>query len=224
MRTQITGLYAGKAAPMPGDGRLTAIFKQLVQDRVHVGPEGLDGDVQADRRVHGGPEKALHHFPADNYTRLTRAVPDLAKSFVPGAIGENISTVGCAEADVCIGDIYACGSARIQLCQPRTPCWKIDARFDVEGLAKAIQVAGMSGWYYRVLEEGEVELGDELRLLERNPAPFNLEHFWRIAHTLRPDLDELTRLAATPGLASQWQQRIRDRRAWLQEHGSRMEL
>lgn len=224
MHTQITGLYTGAAKPMPGDGRSTAIFKQPVHARVHLGPEGLDGDVQADRRVHGGPEKALHHFPADNYARLARAVPDLADSFVPGAIGENISTQGYTETEVCIGDIYACGSARIQLCQPRTPCWKIDARFDVEGLAKAIQVAGMSGWYYRVLEEGEIAAGDEWSLLERNPEPFSLSHFWHLAHTQRPDLDELMRLATTPGLAPQWQQRIRDRHAWLLENGDRAEL
>ncbi len=209
---------------MPGDGRLTAIFKQPIQHRVHVGAEGLDGDVQADRRVHGGPEKAVHQFPADNYARLKQAVPELAERFVPGAIGENISTAGYAEADVCIGDVYALGTARIQLCQPRTPCWKIDARFGVEGLAKTIQVAGVSGWYYRVLEEGEVAVGDEWRLLERNPEPFSVERFWQIAHTLRPDLDELVRLAATPGLATQRQQRIRDRLAWLQENGDRPEL
>lgn len=209
---------------MPGDGRLTAIFKQPVQGCVHVGAEGLDGDVQADRRVHGGPEKALHHFPSDTYARLAQAVPELAERFVPGAIGENISTEGYAEADVCIGDVFAFGSARIQLCQPRTPCWKIDSRFGVDGLAKAIQVAGMSGWYYRVLEQGEVEVGDELQLLERNDGPFNLDRFWQIGHTLRPDLDELMRLGLTPGLSTQWQQRIRDRHAWLLEHGERPEL
>ena len=224
MRTQIAGLFAGTAMPMPGDGRPTAIFKQPVNGRVHVGIEGLDGDVQADRRVHGGPEKALHHFPADTYARLAQALPELAERFVPGAIGENISTAGYAEADVCIGDVYAFGSARIQLCQPRTPCWKIDARFGTDGLSKAIQVAGISGWYYRVLEEGEVERGDSIELIERNASAFSVERFWQIGHTLRPDLDQLMRLALTPGLATQWQQRIRDRHAWLQENGDRRQL
>lgn len=221
MRTRIAGLFAGKAMPMPGDGRLTAIFKQPVTGRIRVGAEGLEGDVQADRRVHGGPEKALHHFPADTYARLAQGVPELGERFVPGAIGENISTEGYTEADVCIGDVYAFGSARIQLCQPRTPCWKIDARFGTEGLSKAIQVAGISGWYYRVLEQGEVEVGDEISLLDRNTTPVSVERFWQLGHTLRPNLDELLQLAQSPGLATQWQQRIRDRHAWLLEHGDR---
>lgn len=220
----IAGVYVGKVRPMPGDGRPTAFFKQPVTGRIHVGTEGLEGDVQADRRAHGGPEKAIHHFPADNYARLREAVPDLADQFVPGAIGENISTSGFAENDVCIGDVFACGTARIQLCQPRTPCWKIDARFDVEGLAKAINIAGMSGWYYRVLDEGEVEVGDEWRLLERNPEPFTVARFWEIGHTARPDMDELMRLRETPGLASQWHKRIGDRYEWLAENAALAEV
>lgn len=223
MQTSIQGLYAGSVRPMPGDGRPTAIFKQPVSGRMRIHSEGLAGDAQADRRVHGGPDKALHHFPAETYARLAQAVPTLGERFVPGAIGENLSTEGWTEDDVCIGDIYACGTARIQLCQPRQPCWKIDARFGAEGLAKAMQVAGIAGWYYRVLDEGEVAVGDTLTLLQRNAEPFSVAAFWALGHALRPDLDELMRLGATPGLAAQWQQRIRDRHAWLQAHGDRPE-
>lgn len=205
---------------MPGDGRSTAIFKQPVAGMIEVRAEGLAGDVQADRRVHGGPDKAIHHFPADHYPRLAGAVPDLAAEFVAGAIGENISTCGLTERDVCIGDVFSLGSARLQLSQPRTPCWKIDKKFRVEGLAQAIAAAGIAGWYYRVLAPGQVTAGDELCLLERNREPFSVARMWALGHALRPDPDELEALAATPGLAAQWCERIHNRAAWLRRQGS----
>lgn len=205
---------------MPGDGRKTSIFKKPVAGRVHVGSLNIKGDAQADLRNHGGPEKAVYHFPTDNYAQLAQIAAERAELFVPGAIGENISTTGHAEADVCIGDIYALGTARIQVAQPRTPCWKIDARFNFAGLTRAIAHAGISGWYYRVLEEGEVQVGDAWRLLKRNAEPFTLQRFWQIGWQTRPDLDELQRLIDTPGLTEHWQQRIRQRYLWLVEHAA----
>ncbi|MDE2150469.1 MAG: MOSC domain-containing protein [Gammaproteobacteria bacterium] len=221
MRVRIQGLYVGRPRPMPGDGRATAIFKQAVDAALTVTAAGLAGDVQADLRVHGGPDKALHHFPSDHYARLVRAVPDLAGEFVAGAIGENISTAGITEADVCIGDVFALGTAQVQLSQPRTPCWKIDKKFGVEGLARAIAIAGIAGWYYRVLAPGTVAPGDELRLLERNRVAFPVARMWALGRALRPEMDELEALAATPGLAAQWRQRIRDRAAWLRREQRR---
>ncbi|MDI3259292.1 MAG: MOSC domain-containing protein [Sinobacteraceae bacterium] len=215
MQVAIIGIYAGRPAPLPGDGRASAIFKRPLAGRVRVTSAGLEGDAQADRRVHGGPDKALHHFPADHYRRLAAAVPELASEFVPGAIGENLSSYGLTETEACIGDVYQLGSARVQLSQPRTPCWKIDKKFHAEGLAQAIAVAGIAGWYYRVLQAGEIEVGDALRLIERNAQPFTLARMWALGHELRPDPEELDALAATPGLAAPWVERLRNRAAWL---------
>ncbi|MDR3417360.1 MAG: MOSC domain-containing protein [Nevskia sp.] len=211
----VLGLYAGQVRPMPGDGRPTGIFKRALDGRVRIGWEGIEGDVQADRRVHGGLEKALHHFPLEHHRRLARQFPQLAAQFGAGAIGENLATEGIDESGACIGDVYALGSARIQLNQPRSPCWKIDAKFGVEGITRYIADHGMAGWYYRVLEPGEAAAGDRLRLLERNAAPVTLAGLWGAMQEHRPQRETLRRIAETPGLNAAWRLRLLRRADWL---------
>src|SRR3546814_17621492 len=104
MKTIVTKIFAGAVQAMPGDGRPTGIFKQAVVGEVEIGFEGIVSDAQADRRVHGGPEKALHHFPARNYALLAPRFPEIAAQFLPGSIGENFSTDEWHEEEVCIGD------------------------------------------------------------------------------------------------------------------------
>lgn len=220
MKLPITGLYAGRVQPMPGDGRPTALFKQPLPGRVRVGREGLEGDAQADRSVHGGPEKAIHHFPSETYARLAAAFPAAAATLRPGALGENIATTGPDEREVCIGDVYALGTARVQLCQPRTPCWKIEARHGVDGMTAYIAEHGCAGWYYRVLADGTVAAGDDWTLLERVPEAVTLAEFHETLRQHRPALAELERLRAAPGLASGWQRRLQQRIDWLRANAS----
>lgn len=215
LSTPITAIYIGRVQLMPGDSRTTGIFKHAVTGPLQVGIEGLEGDQQADRRVHGGPGKALHHFPVANYRRLADRFPDLAAAFVPGALGENITTPDLDEGDVFIGDTFAFGSARIQLSQPRRPCWKIDARFGLEGIALFVEAQGLAGWYYRVLEPGTVRSGDELKLLDRHPESLSLREFHALAHAHRPMVAELMRLAHLAGLEPSWAERFRARALWL---------
>ncbi|MCK9383273.1 MAG: MOSC domain-containing protein [Nevskia sp.] len=215
MKIPVSGVYLGSAKPMPGDGRPTAIFKSPGSRPVDIGFEGLVGDVQADRRVHGGPEKAVHHFPVENYARLVAQFPEVASGFVPGGLGENISTAGVDETTVCIGDIFALGSARVQLCQPRTPCWKIDARHSHEGITRFVADNGIAGWYYRVLEPGTVTVGDEFALLERATAVVTVAEFWAIVRAHRPALAQLQSVAAIPGLSTAWQRKLSERVEWL---------
>jgi MOSC domain-containing protein YiiM len=218
--TSVLGLYAGQVRAMPDDGRPTAIFKLPVQGRARIGWEGLEVDSQADRRVHGGLEKALHHFPLENHRRLAASFPEQAAQFVAGGIGENLSTEGCDEASVCIGDVYALGTARIQLNQPRSPCWKIDAKFGREGISRHIAEQGMAGWYYRVLAPGEVEQGDDFILLERNAEALSLRALHRLLHEHRPDLAALRRIAATPALNASWRNKLLGRADWLERNGA----
>jgi MOSC domain-containing protein YiiM len=211
----LLGLYAGAVRAMPGDGRPTAIFKEAVRGRMRIGREGLEGDAQADRRVHGGPEKALHHFPLENHRRLAAQFPELAPRFVSGAIGENLSTEGCDEAAVCIGDVYALGTARIQLNQPRSPCWKIDAKFGREGITRHIAEQGIAGWYYRVLAPGEAGAGDTLVLLERNADALSLRELHNLVRAHRPPREALQRAADLPGLNQGWRAKLLGRIDWL---------
>ena len=217
MECIVSTLFAGAVRAMPGDGRPTGIFKQPLAGPVWIGEHGLEGDAQADRRVHGGPDKAVHHFPAAHYTRLRARFPE-GSDWSPGGLGENLCPDGLDEAQVCIGDVYALGEVQLQIAQPRSPCWKIDARQGVEGAAQFIEAEGMAGWYYRVLQPGWVVPGAVLRLLRRNADAVTLHRFWELRHCHRPAVDELMRLVETPGLAADWQRRWRQRLDWLRQH------
>ncbi|AXQ30844.1 MOSC domain-containing protein [Solimonas sp. K1W22B-7] len=215
MQLLVSHVFAGSVRPMPGDGRPTGIFKDPVAGPVDIGPEGLLSDAQADRRVHGGPEKAVHHFPLENHRRLAARFPEQAAGFVAGGLGENLSTEGADESGVCIGDVWAFGTARLQLSQPRSPCWKIDARHGLEGIALWIAGQGIAGWYYRVLEPGRARAGDALRLLQRNADAISLREFWDTQAEHRPAPEALRRLAATPGLNPNWVGKLQRRADYL---------
>ncbi|HSG23030.1 MAG TPA: MOSC domain-containing protein [Azonexus sp.] len=211
-------LFIGGIRPLPESGRPTGIYKQPVTQRVAIGLEGFIGDKQADRRVHGGPEKAVHLYPARHYAKLAAQFPEAAAQLVPGSLGENISTPDLDENDVHIGDIYRLGTARLQVCQPRNPCWKIDERFAADGMAAFIAEHGLTGWYWRVVRPGEVSPEDELKLELAAPDVMTLAAAMQLWQTHRPQLAELEKLAATPGIASQWRQKIENRCQWLRQN------
>lgn len=219
LATRIDALYTGRVQLMPGDSRSTGIFKHPVAGPLQLSLEGLEGDEQADRRVHGGPGKALHHYAVGNYARLAQRYPELAAAFVPGALGENLSTPGLDESTVCIGDVFALGSARVQLNQPRRPCWKIDARFGRQGIAAFVEAQGLTGWYYRVLEPGRVAVGDDMVLLERAPGAPTLQRFHALVHAHRPRPADLLEIADLPALDAAWAERLRARALWLHHNG-----
>ena len=202
LQASITGIYAGRARALTADGTLSAIFKDAADGPVRIGPEGIVGDQQADRSVHGGPEKAVHQFAAGNYTKLAHAFPQAAAALVPGSIGENFSSADIDQDSVCIGDIFTLGSATLQVCQPRSPCWKIDARFGVAGMSRFVSENCLAGWYYRVLQGGEANRGDVLTLVERNADPVTLREYWSIWLSSKPAAAQLERLRRIPGLAS----------------------
>lgn len=218
MDTPVIAFFAGTIRPMPDDGRPTGIFKIPVEGPVEIGPEGLLKDAQADRRVHGGPEKAVHHYPLENHRRLAAQFDEQAAGFVSGGMGENISTEGMVEENVCIGDIYSVGNVLLQVSQPRTPCWKIDAKFGRDGITRFVAEQGIAGWYYRVLQNGTAQAGDTLKLIERNAKPFSLRDWWTLARSPRVPLDVLQSLADTPGLTPAYREKILQRIDWLRRN------
>lgn len=215
----IEGLYAGQVALLAGDSRSSAIVKSAVAGRRLLSADGLAGDTQADRRVHGGGGKALHQFPAEHHERLAAAFP-AAQNLAPGGLGENLSTHGMTEEQVCIGDVFRLGGARIQVSQPRTPCWKIDRRTACEGVAAHIAEHGLAGWYYRVLAPGEIAASDRLEHIERPADAVSLAEFWRVTGAPRPSIDALLRLAHASGLDPQWTGRLTQRAEWLRNNGN----
>lgn len=146
----------------------TGAFKDQVKGRVFLSTTGLTGDECADKINHGGAEKALFAYSLKHYDDWQRELD--RPGMTVGGNGENISVMNMDEETVHIGDIYELGEARLQVSQPRRPCWKPARRHrDIE-LAKKIENSGRTGWYFRVLEEGYIEAGDTFKLLER-PCP-----------------------------------------------------
>ena len=211
-------LFIGGIRPLPESGRPTGIYKQLANGPLQLGREGFAGDQQADRRVHGGPDKAVHLYPAAHYAKLAARFPDAATQLVVGSIGENISTADLDENDVRLGDIWRLGTARLQLCQPRNPCWKIDERYASDGMAQFIAEQRLTGWYWRVLTAGTVHPGDELLLEQSDPAAYTLAAAMVCWQDHRPPLADLEKLAASPGIADGWREKIVKRLDWLRQH------
>lgn len=206
-------IYLGGIRPLPPGNEPTGMFKQAQAAPVWLGAEGLAGDAQADRRVHGGVHKALHQYPPAHYALLAAAFPAAAALLVPASLGENLSVAGWDEATVCIGDVFRLGAATIQVSQPRSPCWKIDRRCGVSGLMQMIAAQGLTGWYFRVVEEGEVAPGCAFELIERPAPQVSLAHLWQAWRAPDTDARELASLAATPGLSPNWVSKLRDRSA-----------
>ena len=211
----IQQLFIGAIQPLPPDGQPSGIFKARVSGPVYLDFEGLAGDAQADRRYHGGREKALHQYAAQNYPRLATMLDAPSLALQPGCLGENVSSDAWDEQSVCIGDVFAMGGARVQVSQPRSPCWKINRRLGVEGASKAISQARITGWYYRVLACGMLTGGAPIELLQRAPHPVSIDHFLLLVNTHRPALDDFVCLLDMPGLAADWQCRINQRFEWL---------
>tara|TARA_B100000749_G_scaffold280223_1_gene275370 strand:- start:71691 stop:72347 length:657 start_codon:yes stop_codon:yes gene_type:complete len=165
---KIQGVYVGMPKTFPPNPKLkSAFFKDPVQGFVKCEPGHLHGDDAANKKYHGGPDRVIHHYASENFEQWKMMYPEFADTFLPGTFGENISTQGVTEQDVCIGDIYQLGSAVVQLSEGRKPCGFIDMRYDVNGIHREAQKLKKMGWFYRVLEAGEFQVGSRLQLRER---------------------------------------------------------
>ncbi len=170
LSTRVDALLTGHAKPYARPGSFSGIDKHLRTGSVQIGELGLSGDEQGDTRVHGGPDKAVHHYAFEHYAQWQEELGPLVLLQAPGAFGENISTHGLDEGNVCIGDQFVLGGALLEVSQGRQPCWKLNDRFDVADMARRVQSTGRTGWYYRVLQAGSATTGDLLALKER-PHP-----------------------------------------------------
>lgn len=157
---------------------VSGIDKRPVSGPQRVTALGLVDDSQADLRVHGGVDKAVHCYPWAHYSVWQQHLPEHALLKAPGAFGENLSVAGMDEHDVCIADRWRIGSVVFEVSQGRQPCFKLNLRFGVPDMAVQVQESLRAGWYLRVLEPGELRAGDEIEILERPHAE------WTIARVL----------------------------------------
>ncbi|MCC7096695.1 MAG: MOSC domain-containing protein [Thermomonas sp.] len=167
---RVDALLTGKVVPYTRSGSHSGIDKHPHTGLIRITELGLAGDEQGDLRVHGGIDKAVHHYPFEHYAQWREDIGARPLLDTPGAFGENISTQGLTEATVCLGDRFELGDVLLEVSQGRQPCWKLNDRFNVPDMARRVQDSGRSGWYYRVLHAGHAHAGDALTLIER-PHP-----------------------------------------------------
>ncbi|MBI5105114.1 MAG: MOSC domain-containing protein [Solirubrobacterales bacterium] len=202
MTGRVLSLQVGAAATVPWRGRRvpSAIVKKPVAGRIGLSATGFAGDEQADLTVHGGPDKAVCCFAREHQLALGE---ELQHRFDPGAFGENLTIEGLADAAVHIGDTYTLGGAVVQVSQPRGPCFKVAARWGMRTLPRLLSHGLRSGWYLRVLDEGDVGAGDALELVERVSA-VSVAEVTRVTYRDRAHAAALEAILAVPELAAQW--------------------
>ncbi len=200
---RVEAVLSGRAVPYTRPGTSSAIAKQSVAGAVAVGREGLAGDEQGDRRVHGGPDKAVHHYAFEHYAHWRAELGERPVLTQPGAFGENLSSSGLTEAEVCLGDRLRVGAVVLEVSQSRQPCWKLNDRFGCADMVLRVQQSGRTGWYYRVLETGELRAGDAIQLLERPFPEWSLQRLIDTLYRKVLDFDALNAMLALP-LTPSW--------------------
>ncbi len=146
----------------------TGIYKSVQMGQIWLRKLGVQGDAQADRNAHGGPHRAVYCYAQENYSYWAAQLG--RRDFRYGQFGENLTTRGLLECQACIGDIFQIGGALIQVSQPRVPCYKLADKLGIKGFEKTFLAANRPGFYARVLQEGRVEAGEPIALVERDPV------------------------------------------------------
>ena len=187
----------------------TGIFKEPVGKRVMLRKLNLDGDGQADRNVHGGINKAAYAYPFEHYEVWSR---ELGRAdFTFGQFGENFTVSGMLEDAVRIGDIFRIGSALVEVTQPRAPCFKLGIRMGMESFPKSFLSSGRTGFYMKVLEEGEVGTGDVFERAGGEEDALSVHDIWRLAVQDRQDLEGAKKALRLSSLAPEWRVRLEKR-------------
>jgi MOSC domain-containing protein YiiM len=182
----------------------SGIFKTAVSGHVWLGKLNLSGDGQADLVNHGGPDRAVLMYAAEHYDYWRKELPEVAWEY--GGFGENFTISGLNEETVCLGDVYEIGAVRIQISQPRQPCWKLARRWRIRDLAIRVTENQYSGWYARTLVEGEVEAGLPVTLVERPYPDWAINRVRYVADHYDENPQLAQALAQIPALSEGWRE------------------
>ena len=197
-----------------GKSVTTGIYKEPVEGRVPIRALNLDGDRQADLRVHGGLDKAVYAYPSEFYELWSRERPELKLG--PGTFGENLTTEGLLDESVSVGDRYRVGTAEIVVTQPRLPCFKLGIKMGRDEFVTEFLERGLLGFYFAVAREGEVEAGDPIVDLARDPRGFGVTEIARLYARVRDDTEGLQRAVKLDVLPEGWRNHFRKRLADLE--------
>jgi len=209
----VLAALVGQPRTFGPEGQPSTYFRRPVEGRVVVGPLGIEGDQPADLAVHGGVDKAIHHYPYDHYATIAAERPEHARVFDYGygVFAENVAAAGWTEWDVCIGDRFLLGTAEVELSQGRSPCWKLGHRFRDPSMVEDVVRTRRSGWYYRVIRPGTFGEGDSLRLVGRPHPQWPVARAFGILVAGDDDPDGAAELAAMPELGRAWVKRAEAR-------------
>jgi MOSC domain-containing protein YiiM len=201
----------GDSLPGPNGPRgstwKTAFFKEPVSGPVYVGKVTITGDGQADLRVHGGEDRPVLAYCGDHYARWQNELGYGAMPF--GGFGENFTISGMDERTVCLGDRYQIGLIQVEVSQPRQPCWKLARRWQNKDLPSLVIKHNRGGWYFRVLEEGSVEAGMAVELIERPYPQWTIANAMNVYYFDRNNVEAQQILSTLAPLSQQWREHFR---------------
>lgn len=206
---KLLSVNVGKPRSFEHNGKRvrTAIFKSPVEGKVRVNELNLEGDKQADLRVHGGRSKAVYAYPHEHYDFWRNALPDANLPF--GAFGENLSINGILENDACVGDKIQIGTARFIVTEPRFPCFKLGIRFNLPEIVLSFHLSGRYGFYLAVEKEGEIEAGDSIEIVHRDENRVSIADVIRLKNNLAQDEDLINRALKVEALPAGFKRRFR---------------
>jgi MOSC domain-containing protein YiiM len=181
---------------------MTAIFKKEVSESVSVGELNIEGDAQADLRVHGGRSKAVYVYPSEHYSYWKNEMPD--NEFEPANFGENLSTEGLLERQICIGDQFRIGTAEFVVTQPRMPCAKLGVRFGRKDIIRRFLQSRRSGFYLAVTKTGMIAAGDPIEMISYDENKVSVHDILRLFVEDKDDIETLRRAINVEVLPDSW--------------------
>ncbi len=187
---------------------LTAIYKSPVQGRIALRGNNLEGDRQADLTVHGGRHKAVYAYPQEHYAYWHAKLPQT--EMPPGMFGENLTTEGITEDQIYIGDTVRIGSAILEVTQPRMPCYKLGIRFGRPDMVKLFWHSGRSGFYFSVIEEGDIAAGDNIERIADGAEHVSVSDVGDLSRADTLNRELLRRALASP-LKGGWKEQLQER-------------
>src|SRR5216684_3408720 len=190
LRPKLISIQVGIPRTVQIDGQevATSIFKKPIEKRIPLHWLNLEGDKQADLSVHGGRDKTVYAYPSEHFPFWKKELPGVDLSW--GAFGENFTTAGLLESDVFIGDHFTIGTAEVVVTQPRIPCFKLNLKFNRDDMAKRFLASRRSGFYLRVLRDGEVAAGDPIARTHQDGNRVSISDAMRI-YLHEPNLSEV---------------------------------
>lgn len=200
---QVAAVLCGEVRPYTRHNSFSAIDKQIQKGSVFVTEEGLAGDAQGDLKIHGGPDKAVHAYPASHYQAWAQELGSPNPHFKAGGFGENLAVTGITEKDICLMDQLRIGTVLLEVSAGRQPCWKLNDRFHVPDMAKRMQQNLRTGWYFRVIETGEIQAEDQICLCHRPLADWSIHKIMSVLYHHVLDHDLLEQICLLP-LPPRW--------------------